>query len=87
MATIPAQTHPKTDLSIDCYRKLARAQWVAQSLFLDLQSRPLNGQHQAYIPYLLSYLADDLSDISGELNAAGLFAALHALTDGGTHDR
>ncbi|WP_347710109.1 ash family protein [Serratia marcescens] len=76
MATTPTKTHPKnhhTPLSVDCYRKLHRAQWVSQSLFLDLHSRPVHGKHASYIHFLFSYLADDLSDISEELNAAGLF--------------
>lgn len=63
----------KQHLSIDCYRKLHRSGVLSSFIFTDLAKRDLNGSHQLYVPYLFSYLADDISDINEELKAKGLF--------------
>lgn len=63
----------KQHLSIDCYRKLCRSSTLSSLFFLDMHKRGVNGINQLYIPYLFSYLADDLSDINDELKEKGLF--------------
>lgn len=63
----------KQQLSIDCYRKLRRSCVVSSCIFSDLETREIKGIHQLYIPYLFSYLSDDIKDINEELEAKGLF--------------
>ncbi|MBC3250955.1 ash family protein [Serratia fonticola] len=76
MATTPTKTRPKkpqAQLSVDCYRKLHRASQLSHFVFIDLKSGNPSQLLKFYSPYLFSYINDDLSDISEELNAAGLF--------------
>lgn len=63
----------KKHISIESFQKLNRSKSVARFLSLDLFNQELNGMHQLYVPYLFSYLADDISDINEELKAKGLF--------------
>lgn len=65
-------------MSLDCYRKLHRARETARWLFLDLHTRPPNGLNQYYLPFVFSWLADDLNAIHQELSARGLFAAFQS---------
>lgn len=79
MATTPTPTptpkHPKSaipQLSYDCRRKIHRAQMVA---FIFQAEIACNGTDPelAYIPYLLSYIRDDIKAIDNELVSLGLF--------------
>lgn len=75
MATTPTQKHPKSgipQLSYDCRRKIYRAQMVAMhasicSLDEDPEGIPL------YMPYIFSYIHDDIKAIDNELISLGLF--------------
>ncbi len=76
MATTPTKTHPKKpqiQLSVDCYRKLHRSRRVSSLLFAELSTDNPSPFLALYSPYIFSFIRDDLSDISEELNAAGLF--------------
>lgn len=75
MATTPTKKHPKSaipQLSYDCRRKIYRAQMVAMhasicSLDEDPEGIPL------YMPYIFSYIHDDIKAIDNELISLGLF--------------
>ncbi|BAE74283.1 putative phage replication protein [Sodalis glossinidius str. 'morsitans'] len=82
MATIPTCTLPE-NLSLDCYRKLQRARETARYLFLDLRTRTPDELLQYYLPFIFSWLADDLNAIHHELTARGLFAAFQTQPGGG----
>lgn len=59
-------------LSHDCRRKIYRAQMVALYLHLDLLAVDFNAI-PVYLPYLLSYIHDDIEAIDNELISLGLF--------------
>lgn len=62
----------KPHISIESFHKLNRTISLSQSLYLDLNKRPLNGMNQLYIPTLFCYLHEDISDIFEELKSLGL---------------
>lgn len=85
MATTPTRAMPES-LSVDCYRKLHRAQISAHSAFLKLHSMSLSGNMDPLFVCLYSYLADDLSDINAELTARGLFNTYTSAQCGGENE-
>ncbi|MGG2143473.1 hypothetical protein [Symbiopectobacterium sp. RP] len=82
MVATPPPALPET-LSLDCYRKLHRARETARWLSLDLHTRPPNELTQYYLPFVFSWLADDLGAIHQELSARGLFAAFQSPQEDG----
>lgn len=62
----------KPQISIESYHKLNRSGAVSGYVHSDLLSRPINGMHQLYIPYLFSYIHDDISEVLEELKEQGL---------------
>lgn len=60
-------------ISIDGYRKIHRAQNVSFNMHLLIRRQEANAQPLLWIPDIFSYIADDLSDISEELKAQGLY--------------
>ncbi|EGK5008147.1 ash family protein [Salmonella enterica] len=75
MATTPTPKHPKSaipQLSYDCRRKLHRAQMVVFHLYvlnMDSDEKTV----QLHIPYVLSYIHDDIKAVNKELISLGLF--------------
>ncbi|EOH8594679.1 TPA: hypothetical protein ACU6JA_004854 [Salmonella enterica] len=75
MATTPTKKHPKSaipQLSYDCRRKIYRAQMVAfymHILYMDCDIETM----QLHVPFILSYIHDDLEAIDNELVSLGLF--------------
>ncbi|EEA7994183.1 Derepression protein [Salmonella enterica subsp. enterica] len=60
-------------ISIDGYRKIHRAQNVSFNMHLLIRRQEVNAAPLLWIPDIFSYIADDLSDISEELKAQGLY--------------
>lgn len=75
MATTPNPKHPKSaipQLSYNCRRKIHRAQMVAfytHTLYMGCDIEKV----QLHVPYILSYIHDDIEDIDKELISLGLF--------------
>ncbi|EAA9526569.1 ash family protein [Salmonella enterica] len=73
MATIPTKKHPKfadPQLSYDCRRRIYRARITALHMHIDT----LMAEHiQPHIPYIFSYIHDDIEAIDKELISLGLF--------------
>ncbi|EKO9196390.1 ash family protein [Salmonella enterica] len=75
MATTPTSKHPKSaipQLSYDCRRKLHRAQMVVFHLYV-LNMDGDEKTMQLHIPYVLSYIHDDIKAVNKELISLGLF--------------
>ncbi|EIL6411694.1 ash family protein [Salmonella enterica] len=75
MATTPTPKHPKSaipQLSYDCRRKLHRAQMVVLHLYV-LNMDGDEKTMQLHIPYVLSYIHDDIKAVNKELISLGLF--------------
>ncbi|EHM9346287.1 ash family protein [Salmonella enterica] len=75
MATTPTKKHPKSaipQLSYDCRRKLHRAQMVVLHLYV-LNMDGDEKTMQLHIPYVLSYIHDDIKAVNKELISLGLF--------------
>ncbi|EHL0894556.1 ash family protein [Salmonella enterica subsp. enterica serovar Durban] len=75
MATTPTPKHPKSaipQLSYDCRRKLHRAQMVVFHLYV-LNMDGDEKTMQLHIPYVLSYIHDDIKAVNKELISLGLF--------------
>ncbi|EAT1307761.1 Derepression protein [Salmonella enterica] len=62
----------KPQISIESYQKLNRSSAVAGFISSDLNHRPLNGMHQLYIPFLFSYIHEDIASVLEELKEKGL---------------
>ncbi|EDR3804804.1 Derepression protein [Salmonella enterica] len=60
-------------ISIDGYRKIHRAKNVSFNMHLLIRRHELDAMSPLWIPDIFSYIADDLSDISEELKAQGLY--------------
>lgn len=60
-------------ISIDCYRKIHRAENVSFNMHLLIRRQEANVAPLLWIPDIFSYIADDISDISEELKAQGLY--------------
>ncbi|EEH4703264.1 hypothetical protein HV319_18430 [Citrobacter freundii] len=60
-------------ISIDGYRKIHRAKNVSFNMNLLIRRQEANAMPLLWIPDIFSYIADDLSDISEELKAQGLY--------------
>ncbi|EFH3308140.1 hypothetical protein RH217_19400 [Escherichia coli] len=75
MATTPTKKHPKSEipqLSYDCRRRIHRAQMV--TLYSYIQCLADNSISVNFcIPYLLSYIHDDIEALDNELISLGLF--------------
>ncbi|EED1397446.1 hypothetical protein EWN97_002448 [Escherichia coli] len=75
MATIPTQKRPKfaiPQLSSDCRRRIHRAQMVTLHSYIQrIADNPC--AVDLCIPYLLSYIHDDIEAIDNELISLGLF--------------
>ncbi len=75
MATIPTQKRPKfaiPQLSSDCRRRIHRVQMVTLHYYIQcLADNPCSVDF--CIPYLLSYIHDDIEAIDNELISLGLF--------------
>lgn len=75
MATTPTKKHPKYEipqLSYDCRRKIYRAQVVAMHAYIySLGENPED--IPLYMPYIFSYIHDDIEAIDNELISLGLF--------------
>lgn len=61
------------NISIEGYRKIHRAQNVSFNMHLLIRRQEINAAPLLWIPDIFSYIADDISDISKELKAQGLF--------------
>lgn len=59
-------------LSYDCRRKIHRSQTVASHLHFYLLASD-SDTIRVWLPYVLSYIADDIEDIDNELLELGLF--------------
>ncbi|MGQ5912422.1 hypothetical protein ACUNH5_25420 [Serratia sp. IR-2025] len=62
-----------TNISIDGYRKIHRVKNVSFNMHLLIRHQEANAAPLLWIPDIFSYIADDISDISEELKAKGLF--------------
>ncbi|RAX33054.1 UNVERIFIED_CONTAM: hypothetical protein DQE83_22110 [Escherichia coli] len=75
MATTPTKNHPKSEipqLSYDCRRRIHLAQMVA--LYSYIQCFADDSQSINFcIPFILSYIHDDIEAIDNELISLGLF--------------
>lgn len=61
------------NISIDGYRKIHRAKNVSFNMHLLIRRQEVNAAPLLWIPDIFSYIADDISDISEELKAQGLY--------------
>lgn len=61
------------NISIDGYRKINRAKNVSFNMHLLIRRQEVNASPLLWIPDIFSYIADDISDISEELKAQGLY--------------
>lgn len=66
-------TMKNKNISIDGYRKINRARNVSFNMHLLIRRQELNASPLLWIPDIFSYIADDISDISEELKAQGLY--------------
>lgn len=63
----------KKNLSAEGCHRLSRSGALSQFIFVDLKNREVSGLHQLYVPYLFSYISDDIRAIEQELKEKGLF--------------
>ncbi|WP_392586910.1 hypothetical protein [Serratia ureilytica] len=63
----------KKNISLEGYRKINRAKNVSFNMHLLIRRQDVNAAPLLWIPDIFSYIADDISDISEELKAQGLY--------------